>query len=115
MGRAAGTNRPGWRLVVTEAFARDVEAQLAWLAQQDLPAWQERLRARLDDARQLLLGAPFTGVADGSGLRRLLLRELPFFLWYQPDEARRRVVWLRLFHVRQRAPARLTRAARRTR
>jgi plasmid stabilization system protein ParE len=88
-------------------FQRDLEAQLSWLAEHRGAEIVEQLRSGLDEALDLLAATPGVGsVQDRRGsrrLRKLILRRLPFLLWYTYDEERRDgELWLlRLFHVRQ--------------
>jgi plasmid stabilization system protein ParE len=60
----------------------------------------------LREARQLLQAFPLSGAATDprseSGPRRLILRRLPFVIWYVAVPHAREVRLLRLFHVRQR-------------
>ncbi len=103
-GRARRRARGGaWKTVVSAAFTRDVARQVTWLVGQDREAWAQGLKQALRTARVLLERNPELNPADGSGLRRLLLGRLPLILWYRASATHREVVWLRLFHVRQRA------------
>jgi len=90
-------------------FARGLDAQLTWLASQGETAWIERLREGLDEAAILLSRHPQAGPLEesegGSDLRRLVLRRVPYVIWYATLKGPRGEVWiLRLFHARQRRP-----------
>lgn len=83
------------------SFVKDVEAQIAWLASVDREDWIEPLERALSEAVQLLAATPQAGTPDPAGdFRRLLLRRLPFVIWYR-IEGVGRVSLYRLFHVRQ--------------
>ena len=88
---------------VRRSFVLDLEAQLVWLRAQGLDDRVEGLRAGLAEARALLSRLPRAGAAveerAGVELRKLLLRKLPFVVWYVVEDGE--VVLLRLFHVRQ--------------
>ena len=66
----------------------------------------EALRTGIHEAVALLGQFPLAGAVDMAGsvpaLRKLILRRVPFVVWYRIDESRRGDVWmLRLFHARQ--------------
>lgn len=87
-------------MIFTEQFRRDVAAQVDRLRDEGLESWVDRLRAELDDAFVLLEDFPQAGVSARRPLRKLVLRRLPFVVWYAFDEDE--VTLLRLFHFRQR-------------
>lgn len=100
-GPRRSARRRAWTTVVSAAFSRDAASQVAWLVAQDREDWALGLKVALRTARAMLERNPALTTADDGGVRRLLLGRLPLFLWYRLDDARREVVWLRLFHVRQ--------------
>ena len=90
------------------AFRRDLRAQLSYLLDNaDDPSWIERLRSGIDEAVELVAGFPDVGsteAVDGTRvLRRLILRRLPYVIWFARDaEDPSADIWfLRLFHARQ--------------
>lgn len=94
-----------WTVSFHPTFRAALLAQEAWLQDHARTTWVEGLREGIADAAGLLTTLPRAGVLDGAGpLRTLLLRRLPFTLWYALDEPAREVVVLRLFHVRQYRP-----------
>jgi plasmid stabilization system protein ParE len=85
-------------------FRDDLRRQLVHLGKHGDAAWIEGLRTGLDEAVDLLSHHPGAGAVEtrrGDGvLRRLVLRRVPYVLWYVVEA---REVWLlRLFHGRQR-------------
>ncbi len=96
------------RVVVRASFAADAKAQVAWLRAHDRAEWTVGLRSGLAEVRSLLARFPDAGVRveerDGVVLRKLVLRKLPFAVWYVVDDDS--VCLLRLFHVRQHRPRR---------
>ena len=99
------------RTRLERSFILDLQAQVSWLRQHRDAEYVERLRDGIFNARRLLAAKPGVGspqLADGSiTIRKLLLRDLPFVIWYFHDElAPRADVWLfRLFHARQDRPS----------
>ncbi|KYF57239.1 hypothetical protein BE08_04550 [Sorangium cellulosum] len=94
-------------------FARDLRDQVRWLDENRGIAWVERLRTGLDEAIELLARFPAIGPAeakddaDRAVVRRLLLRKLPYVVWYLSDASADpgADLWLlRLFHARQHRP-----------
>ncbi|MCC6809311.1 MAG: hypothetical protein IT381_17925 [Deltaproteobacteria bacterium] len=85
------------------AFVIDVKRQVLWLHANARRDVLDGLRRDIADARHLLAATPLVGriemhAGDGT-IRKLLLRRLPFVLWYRVG---RDEVWLlRLFHFRQ--------------
>lgn len=68
-------------------------------------AWVRRLEEELTSARDLLARFPLAGspgTGEAGSFRRLVLRRLPFLVWYTVEK--RGVLLLRLFHVRQDRP-----------
>jgi plasmid stabilization system protein ParE len=88
-------------------FQRDLETQLSWLTEHRGGEIVEQLSTGLDEALDLLAATPGVGSLQDQRrtrvLRKLILRRLPFLLWYSYEEERRDgEIWLlRLFHVRQ--------------
>lgn len=87
-----------------DSFVADVRSQVRWLRRQDRAEQVIGLREAVDEARVLLTTVPRAGALleqDGEGeLRKLVLRNLPFVIWYVVDATE---VWcVRLFHIRQR-------------
>jgi plasmid stabilization system protein ParE len=93
-------------VVFTDDFRSDLLAQTRHLLAEDKRDQAERLVNEIEVAATLLSQSPGAGpVEDGRGgraIRRLLFRKLPFVAWYHWEEPAKRVVMLRLFHVRQR-------------
>ncbi|HRI66874.1 MAG TPA: type II toxin-antitoxin system RelE/ParE family toxin [Polyangium sp.] len=91
-------------------FKSDLDAQLEWLETNKDAHWIERLQRALNDATQLLTRFPAVGTIerqDGKiALRRLILRDVPYVIWFVSDlENPRADIWiLRLFHARQDRP-----------
>lgn len=88
-------------------FIRDVKAQVEWLEGEGRSEQTDGLEAALAEATMLLAARNGVGALEatesGLELRRLLLRRLPFVIWFQAGPGRE--VWLlRLFHVRQARP-----------
>ena len=91
-------------------FLVDLQAQVLWLEQNRNEGWILRLREAVDEATRALarfptMGAPVLGHPRGAAaepLRKLVLRRIPFVVWYAvADDG----VWLlRLFHARQKRP-----------
>lgn len=92
-------------------FKTDLNAQLRWLAKNRDDQWILRLRAGLDEATKLLAGFPSVGTIERQegtiALRRLILRDVPYVVWFLSDsDTPDADVWvLRLFHVRQQRPS----------
>jgi plasmid stabilization system protein ParE len=89
------------------AFVKDVKAQVAWLEGEGRGDQTDGLEVALEEAVSLLASQNGVGALEASEggleLRRLLLRRLPFVIWFQAGPGRE--VWLlRLFHVRQARP-----------
>ena len=91
-------------------FRRDLAAQLTWLQQHRDDAWIERLRTGLDEAIELLSALPRVGTIEAEDdlvvLRRLILRKLPYVVWYtcNKDDPKADIWFLRLFHASQDRP-----------
>jgi len=102
-------------------FLADLEEQVGWLAQNRDARWILRLRAAIDEATRAVTRFPAMGSSVDPGdpeaeatklLRKLVLRGVPFVMWYAVAEDD---VWLlRLFHARQKRPH-AKRRSRRTR
>lgn len=101
------------RVAIHRDFASDVDAQLAWLARHQDASWIDGLELGIAEAIALVESAPAVGVASGrvggSVLCKLILRRLPFVVWYVHDDdpATGKIWFLRLFHVRQDRPSAL--------
>jgi plasmid stabilization system protein ParE len=97
-------------------FRRDLRAQLDWLIENedDSTSSIERLHAGLDEAVELVGRFPEVGTIvakDGTRvLRILILRRLPFVIWFarDVDEPSADIWFLRFFHARQDRPPALT-------
>lgn len=91
-------------------FEVDFAAQLRWLEERKERAWIQRLADELEGVTELLSSFPGAGrlvAEDGPvALRQVVLRQLPYLVWYAYDRAAPRAeVWLlRLFHARQDQP-----------
>ncbi len=91
------------RVRARASFAADVEAQVRWLREHGAVTDLSGLRAGIREARTLLRRFPSAGPlereARKASLRKLILRRVPYVIWYVDDGAG---LWLlRLFHVRQ--------------
>jgi plasmid stabilization system protein ParE len=95
-------------IVFTDDFRADLRAQTRRLVADDRPDWGERLIEEVELVARLLASSPLAGSMElnrgGRSIRRLVLRRLPFVVWYHWAERSRKVVVLRLFHVRQLRP-----------
>jgi plasmid stabilization system protein ParE len=93
-------------VVFTDDFRADLSEQTRRLIAQERRAWAETLVEEIEAVARLLGQSPGSGPVElrrqGRAVRRLVLRNLPFVAWYHWDAKGRRVVVLRLFHVRQR-------------
>ncbi|WP_437483901.1 type II toxin-antitoxin system RelE/ParE family toxin [Sorangium sp. So ce1014] len=102
----------GRRVRFRREFACDLRDQVRWLEENRGSAWVERLRTGLDEAVELLARFPAIGPAepkndeDRAVVRKLLLRKLPYVIWYLADTSDPGAdLWLlRLFHARQDRP-----------
>lgn len=91
------------RVRVRASFLSDVHAQIRWLREHGSDTDVAGLRAGIREARSLLGQFPTAGPVERDvgehSLRKLLLRRIPFVIWYVDDGAN---IWLlRLFHARQ--------------
>jgi len=74
------------------------------------PAWIDKLAADIEVLKTLLAAYPKSGrtiAEEGSVvLRKLRLRQTPYYVWYSTDDADAGAVIRleRLFHTRQQAP-----------
>ena len=88
-------------------FMADLRAQLRWLTRNRDRSEIEHLRGAIDEAIDLLSRFPNTGSIErqetSAVLRRLILRRLPYVVWFVRETRRPDAdVWLlRLFHARQ--------------
>lgn len=86
---------------VAEEFERDVDQQLLWLDANGRTSWRDRLLDEVHQVALLLREFPRLGEADEPPHRRILLKTLPFAVWYAFMAEEERVVLLRLFHFRR--------------
>jgi plasmid stabilization system protein ParE len=87
------------------SFVRDLEKQARWLERNQRPEWVDALREGIIEATHLLEGLPYAGARSSSSpLFKLVLRKLPFVVWYSAPAAGNEVVMLRLFHTKQDRP-----------
>jgi plasmid stabilization system protein ParE len=95
-----------WTLRFHGRFQKDLRGQLSWLAAQGEVARIDALRLGLEEAWSLLRTTPHAGAIEGGAqsaqLRRLILRKVPYVIWYVVDESSHDVWVLRIFHARQR-------------
>ncbi|MCK6547628.1 type II toxin-antitoxin system RelE/ParE family toxin [Myxococcota bacterium] len=96
------------RVRIHAELRKDLRRQLAWLERHRDPDYIERLRNGLEEVLDRLAELPAVGpplAREGPlELRKLLLRDLPYVVWFI-DDADLGEVWLvRLFHVRQDHP-----------
>ena len=93
-------------VVFTDDFRADLPGQTRRLVAEEKPDWAERLIGEIESVAMLLGGSPRAGMVEtrrrGREIRRLVMRRLPFVVWYHLPARSRKVVVLRLFHVRQR-------------
>ena len=93
-------------VVFTEDFLKDLRAQTRRLLEEDKADWAERLIDEVEEAAALLGRFPEAGPVEarlgGHEIRRVLLRKLPFVAWYRWRAQEKKVVVLRLFHLKQR-------------
>jgi len=88
----------------------DLRWVAAYLQDRDEPVWIDKFVADIDVLKTLLATYPNSGrklAEHGSVvLRKLRLRQTPYYVWYSTDEAdpRSAVTLERLFHTRQEAP-----------
>ena len=98
------------RVRIRADFRADLREQLRWLGENRDRAAIESLRTAIDEAIDLLSRFPNTGSIEREEgpvvLRRLILRRLPYVLWFARNTITPGAdVWLlRLFHVRQTRP-----------
>ncbi len=91
-------------------FKKDLNGQLRWLAANRDDQWIKQLQNGIDEAIRLLSQFPAIGTIErqeGSVvLRRLILRRLPYVIWFVSEEKKPEpYIWvLRLFHARQNRP-----------
>lgn len=87
-------------------FARDLDAQVAFLVAGDDLEGIDRLELDLAAVEQLLSTFPDAGRELGAteswSLRKLKLRRCPFVVWYQRESGQ--LTLARLFHARQDQP-----------
>jgi len=84
--------------------------EAVYLQDRDEPAWIDKLAADIEVLNKLLSAYPKSGrkiAEEGSVLlRKLRLRQTPYYVWYSTDDADAGAVIRleRLFHTRQQAP-----------
>lgn len=92
-------------VVFHEDFRDDVRGQIEWLVANDREEWIPLLRTAIVEATELLESFPSAGTRTAQpSLFKLVLRKVPFVLWYAAKPGSDEVVVLRLFHARQRKP-----------
>ena len=87
-------------------FLADLRRQVRWLERNRDERWILRLREAIGEATRAVARFPALGVTVNFDdprhprwLRKLILRDVPFVIWYAVE---RDSVWfLRLFHVHQ--------------
>lgn len=93
-------------VVFTDDFRADLRARTRRLLADDRRDWAGRLMEEVELLALLLGASPRAGAVelrrDGREIRRVVLRRLPFVVWYHFRSREKKVVVLRLFHVRQR-------------
>jgi len=91
------------RCVVSVAaeFEVDVDQQLSWLDANGRSQWAARLFDEVNEVGKLLENFPRLGEADEPPFRRILLKTLPFAVWYTFEQKENRVHLMRLFHFRR--------------
>jgi plasmid stabilization system protein ParE len=93
------------KVVFTDDFRSDLLAQTRRLIAREEWDRAERLVEEIELAARLLASVPRAGAVEQirgrRSIRRLVLRNLPFVVWYTWGARSRKVVVLRLFHVRQ--------------
>ena len=88
----------------------DLRWELFYLQDRDEPAWIDKLLADIEVLKTLLAAYPRSGrkLAERGSvvLRKIRLRQTPYYVWYSFDEAdsRTAVKFVRLFHTRQQKP-----------
>lgn len=88
----------------------DLRWESFYLQERGEPAWIDKLDADIEALKTLLSAFPNSGrklAERGSvALRKLRLRQTPYYVWYSIDEARSDspVTLVRLFHTRQQTP-----------
>jgi len=93
-------------VVFTSDFRADLRAQTRRLVFEEKREWAEMLIEEIELVARLLGAAPLAGQVEmrrgRRQIRRLVMRRLPFVVWYHFRARSKKVVVLRLFHVRQR-------------
>jgi plasmid stabilization system protein ParE len=92
-------------VVFARDFRNDLNSQTRRLVAEAKEEWAERLIHEIEMAAALLGNIPLAGAVEThrgkSEIRRLVLRGLPFVVWYSFQARQRKVLVMRLFHVRQ--------------
>ncbi len=89
----------------------DLRRQIDWLSDNRDPSWIDGLRKGIEEAEDLVSTFPHVGTIEAqtgtSVLRRLILRKVPYVLWFTWDTADEAgdVWFLRLFHAREERPS----------
>ena len=86
------------------SFRGDLEDQLAGIRGRFPDSYIDELESAIGEVVSLLTDFPSAGAPDPHGLRKLVLRRLPFVVWYVYDEATSDVWLLRVFRARQDRP-----------
>jgi len=93
-------------VIFTKEVRNDLNSQTRRLVAEDKEDWAERLIDEIEMAATLLRHTPLAGAIETRRgkreIRRLVLRGLPFLVWYSFQARSKKVVVFRLFHVRQR-------------
>jgi plasmid stabilization system protein ParE len=93
------------RVAFHEDFRDDVRGQIDRLIANDREEWIPLLRTAIVEAAELLEAFPSAGTrAPRPSLYKLVLRKVPFVVWYGFEPSNEEIVVLRLFHSRQRRP-----------
>jgi plasmid stabilization system protein ParE len=93
-----------------EDFRADLRSHVRWVRRERGSDYLARFRRGLEEAVRLVGESPEAGTIEdrrGSAvLRRLLLRDLPYVVWYIVEDGHDEVWLVRLFHARQDRPVR---------
>lgn len=81
------------------AFQKDVLNQQRWLRRHEGVEYIKLLKQGILEAADLVSHFPYAGRLINDPLHQIVLRMLPFVIWYGVDTDK--IIFLRLFHVRQ--------------
>jgi plasmid stabilization system protein ParE len=94
------------KVIFAPRFGQDLRLQTLYLESEGKPTWADRLVDEVAEIEKLLTAFPEAGQTDHlrgtRALRRVTLRCLPFFVWYEHQPRKKRVIVLHLLHQRQR-------------